>query len=909
MTSGRNRNFDGKIRHPVKTMHLRYAAFLLFCAAAVAQTPVLTLSSATIQIDPQDTDSYSIQGGFNGLSFTSAQAVVFTLGQFSGTIPIAQFVRQPGANVLTYQDSTGLTPYWISSLSLDLDAQTFAAQAAGIVLAGLPNPFSVTLGTDQAFGCAMTRVQGLGSGSYQLTPGDGVAEPCLIPSAPAVEPIFAGTPAPVTFNVEISPGAAVDPQSFRLYRADDNAQPLGDALCALSDQGGGVYSCSVLFNEPATGAIPLLVQASAGSQTILSPGFALLIVRSGEDRDMQQISDIQDVMSGWQANFDQFGDSPHARTLTLAALRALLAPQPSLSAQPVGLAPDGLSIGARADFGGVMMMPLNRLETAPDNSGSAQAKPIRIPRSSRKDAPLSTILKNAELPAPQCGEHARDIVKNDKVLIWNPAYIFLDGVDGNYGPQLSKAKCPKFEDPVVLNGTDADLRSLDRFPEFGTIMMTTHGGPQILTNRGSALTGDRNLRPILTDPIHYEISCETYYPDPKNAPLSSAFGCFLAVLAGNSHLQALNNTIIFGGFCFSDLLSNSFAPANSKSAFFGYSNITTLADNRRDGSVIFDSLVNQYNSAAEAIDGYAPYTTIKLRNKPNLAYVGNPRLISPQGVSQSYVVGPNGLLNLQAHLDGTSSCDGVMNYHWMNSARVGHLTPLSFGSGQDDYMGLDSGAKYMAGSSASGRTDQIKVDFAPDLNNPIAAEACATIGPGSVVVSLVREELQVNNSFIVNQETPNTGAPYQSKGNDDGFGNLHSSVTQNNLTWTLEVKGQGYLQSGNPPTAHIANDELELHVDFPAPAGQVNTIKYSGLSASGLCGVSAHAEATDQSDKPVGTTLDIRNGMAGSISGSSFIGVGAVRAFIAIGISVPAPTTPGPNPCDAKGTLTLSTAP
>ena len=53
----------------------------------------------------------------------------------------AEIARQAGANVLTYQDSTGLTPYWISSLSLDPDAQTFTAQASGIVLAGLSIAF------------------------------------------------------------------------------------------------------------------------------------------------------------------------------------------------------------------------------------------------------------------------------------------------------------------------------------------------------------------------------------------------------------------------------------------------------------------------------------------------------------------------------------------------------------------------------------------------------------------------------------------------------------------------------------------------------------------------------------------------------------------------------------------------
>src|SRR5579863_5393495 len=83
-----------------------------------AQTPTVTVSSANLQINPLSTDSYSIQGSFTGVSLDSAQAIVFSVGQFGMAMPLSAFVQQPGTNVYQYNDATGMTPYWISSLTV-----------------------------------------------------------------------------------------------------------------------------------------------------------------------------------------------------------------------------------------------------------------------------------------------------------------------------------------------------------------------------------------------------------------------------------------------------------------------------------------------------------------------------------------------------------------------------------------------------------------------------------------------------------------------------------------------------------------------------------------------------------------------------------------------------------------------
>ena len=107
---------------------------LAMAPGASAQSPftaVLTIGSASFNFNPEATDSHTVQGSFSGLSFQNAQSVTFSIGQFSGTLPIAGFVQPPGFSVLQYQDSTGQTPYWLSSPTVDPDAPKTRRDSSG----------------------------------------------------------------------------------------------------------------------------------------------------------------------------------------------------------------------------------------------------------------------------------------------------------------------------------------------------------------------------------------------------------------------------------------------------------------------------------------------------------------------------------------------------------------------------------------------------------------------------------------------------------------------------------------------------------------------------------------------------------------------------------------------------------
>jgi hypothetical protein len=69
----------------------------------------LSITAASLQINPAATDNYTLSGTFSGLNFGGAKSVTLQVGPYSGTIPIASFT--PSGTVLTYKDSTGQTPY------------------------------------------------------------------------------------------------------------------------------------------------------------------------------------------------------------------------------------------------------------------------------------------------------------------------------------------------------------------------------------------------------------------------------------------------------------------------------------------------------------------------------------------------------------------------------------------------------------------------------------------------------------------------------------------------------------------------------------------------------------------------------------------------------------------------------
>lgn len=755
-------------------------------AALSAQQTSLTLTEVWLRIDPQGSDAYSLKGSFNGLNLDQPQKVTLKLGAFQSAIPMDQFADL-GGGVLKYEDTSGTAPFWISSLQIDRNAGTFEATAAGIALAGLPNPFSVRLEAGDTSACAVTRVQRQQDGSYTPAPGERLSSPCLVDTPPVMIPVLAGTRTDLAVSVRILPSPGLQTQSILLYRVDSDARTVGNPLCRLTSQSGNDYGCTLTVNENSAQTIPLMIQATDGVATMLSPGFRLQISRPGVDADVEQFTAVEEAFGRLRPAFDELGDSAPARIRTLLALRAQFGgADAGLTTQPVALSPDSLSIQVRLDCGFIVSMVLNRLADAgsapppasafassPASAGSPASRPPASPSSLFETGLFDVAgqrIRTQLMPnePPACGEPKRDVVPNSKVMIWSLLRLwFNDTRTGTFREIFDQSKCPKFTVETVEDFA-ATPASVPNWSGFGTLIIETHGG---VTNdgRGFFLTAVADKGLALSDPANYSSGCVDYYPPPSR---QKRHGCFLAIPTGSRFLPRLNRAMIFGGFCFSNSMFPAFVPSNSGNAYFGYTPSTNTGTSTGDIRRNFDMMVRFYAASGDNSGDGVAYASVSGNRK--LAYTGNPELTSPsKGNSTTYSVDPGGTIDLEAKLEGTEQCEGVMPMKWKSTAAAGRLVSASDSSKRDDYTHTDFKANYTGNASPVTPLDTITVDFRPNAASsedaePIAARACTSVGVGRRGLTVTTTgvftwgdsgPLQLNNLMPPHEVTFST--PYQ----------------------------------------------------------------------------------------------------------------------------------------------------
>jgi hypothetical protein len=735
-----------------------------------------------------------LQGSFEGLAFRDAQIITLSVGQFSSSISTKDFVQDPDTNILTYQDSTGLAPGWISGLTIDPSSGTFSAQGAGIVLAGLPNPFAVKLGTENGSACTMVRVQTGDGTSFELASIDGVLQPCSIPSSPQVSPaaFFAGQPADVRFRLTVLPTANLDTESVQLFRSDINAQPVGFPLCTLRDSGNvsdgdviagdGTYGCIVHFAEATPGKIPLVAQARAGTSLLLSSGFSVLVVAPMSQADIDAITAVEGAVgAAWDDKVTRFGATAQARMQTIAAIRGL----PGVA--EVRLLEDGLSIGIQFTSGVRYALVLNRLLDGQGVAGATGAQshgPVIAEVGTSLENRNAGLLDSKAASAPvACNSPTRPVVRNNSTLIWDAGFFPEPNVPSIAAQAFGAVKCPGF----FVKHVDATIENAQLFPDYGTIIIETHGFPWF----GDIvfLTKEEIQKPPPGDPLWTTLQnggITAASPDHVHWYKSLTNRFF-------ESLGPFQKTIVFVSACYganSSAMADVFAAKGG--AYYGFTDITFASFQLAGVTIpgfpemvapkLFNYLLGDYQTVSDAYQGvdHSDPTLQALLSLPfagwaellkaltgvgvsvnqlnsrfvllndssnKLAYLGNPVIASLSGMPPSFTTGPTGVLNLKAQLEGAVGCDGTMNYMWNNPAKQGHLTPAS-GGGRDVFTSLDPLAIYSANSATTpGGDENLMVDFFPDGSTAVPARACATVHVPAGCIAVIGNGQGVPCSF------------------------------------------------------------------------------------------------------------------------------------------------------------------
>lgn len=838
----------------------------LLMVATAARGQTITVSSASLQINPSASDSYSIQGSLSGISLDGAQVVVFSVGQFGAAIPLTSFVQQSGTNVYQYNDATASTPYWLSSLTLDFDANLFTASANGIILTGLPNPFALTLGTDVAAACGVVRLQGTSPGQYQLNPADPPTQPCAIPNSPISDPpvVPAGDTGQITVTMAAS---GLDPGSAMLFPADDNAQPTGSSLCTFTDNGDGTLSCTASFSQPAVGPIPLLVQANVAGQPVLAPGFAIQAVAPVSDADMQQLSDVQNLLltTGDQA-YSQSGDSALSRIQILSALRQYMQAPLGLTGQPVSLSPDGNELAVFCDsgipvtyiFGDPEDVDVTALASQQAAGGQATASVLasrfRPSATKRPSAIASRAPRPAAQPVQQCGDFDRQIIGGNQVLVWDPGQLFF-GAQGDAAPYIASifqtSKCPNFQPPVTIAGNAADTTSVEQFANFNTVIMNTHGNldpaGRFYIVSGQPSTYDKDYWGAIGFPVPLGTACFRLLRPV--VPEANPPRCYISMYDNYLGWTVSPNTIVYGGFCdgfngtvpgkypnggyfppWAEALSpwpGKFAPGPSN-AFVGYNQPVTIAKNYSSGRAVFNNMLTSYSNVLNAVDDtHDPQLNVS-QNGQNLAYVGNPHLeltsLTPQtGDSQVLAAFLEGTATCGQNLSGNST--DYLYVKWTNPASAGHLTAMGgMTNGSQDNFTNQANC-----DDSSGGCDPASVVLTPPLATP---------------PMLVRD-------WALAQYTPDGTLP----GNSDNIMADFYPIQNGSLTarGCLTVQGNpGLFVSGQLATVwDDSNPSARGYESFPSPPTKITQTYNVPLSDPG--GVAGMGGTASVSITPMGT--------------------------------------------------------
>lgn len=140
-------------------------------------------------------------------------------------------------------------------------------------------------------------------------------------------------PTQVRFQARINPDLEVNPESVYLYEVDEILNPLGSALCKLTDDGDlnngddiyedGVFSCFATFLEAKPKKIQLAVQViTASGQPASSPAIFLNAVAllTLEEQVIIQTTQEQ-AWQVWEAAKAQLGDTLEARNKTVETIK------------------------------------------------------------------------------------------------------------------------------------------------------------------------------------------------------------------------------------------------------------------------------------------------------------------------------------------------------------------------------------------------------------------------------------------------------------------------------------------------------------------------------------------------------------------------------------------------------------
>jgi hypothetical protein len=747
-------------------------ALLLLGGTRVAEA--LVLDAATVTVRPARTDGFQLKGRLGPTSLDGATAITVALGPFRMQVPLDRTKRKK--QVVTFKDTAPGAR--ISRLRLDLRRGKFLVVGDEWVLANLPNPLDVSVGTDLGADCRTVRLENPKARRPRKRPPsvtgfvlgkNADAGACGALTAPRPRPVAvtAGTPTSVLFEVD---AVNVDPGSVQLVRLDAAGRVAGEPLCTMAPDGPR-FACTATIGEASPGDLTLFVRGTAGGAPVASTGFVLPIVppRSAADAQMLAQADAA-VIQARDAALAQLGDTLAARMALLRALAAV----PGISG--AALSPNGVDVVYRYANGWLGGLILNRgLGTTPAPSVAT-----------RRAATVAASPAVAGLrPSPRvlfrtCGgsegvccqaKDRREAQLARKVLVWDAGYF---GPGRDDAPVVA-AKFAEWQclghDVTTLFGPAATVQSVKQFTSAATLVISTHG---VVNRYGRVMFATGETISDIRDEIHHDdmvFGLVGRYPMTDTVGIYTVSEDFVRLLPGSFPERA----IVYASYCYSGY-KDALAAYVSKGAgvAFGYDwkvHDTYAID---VATQLFDGLLGGFKTAGDAYDAVDPKidptpltgslpgrerdTWLEFTVPAYFVYEGNQRIAyvaQPDITPDASTVGPGESATLTASAEGSGTCE--LKYHWYTDGTAGDLTG---DTGTNDFESTEPTATYTAHEEPAANDDAVAVELSSPQSDGIGT-SCAeanvvttttssttttsttvpTCGAGVVLSAVVTEEI------------------------------------------------------------------------------------------------------------------------------------------------------------------------
>lgn len=600
-------------RRPRKAFAHALAVALTVVAAAMLAPPAaaLTIDAASVAFNPKKSDAFAVKGRLAGLVIADIDTVQVEFGDFSQTIPIASFTEKKGK--LSFKAAKGVPG--IATFTIDTVKGKFAAAAKGLTLSPFANPAPFHLVADGLDECSTLSF----TESRNKRKLASVVPACGFDGVPRVSPsaFFVGTPTEVRVRVTVLDDLALDLGSLVLLRLDEALQAIGAPLCTLHDDGlaahgddvavDGIFSCHVTLSEPQPARLRLAVRASRGGVLVLSPSAFVHAVDMISDAEIMTVIDGQEAAGAiWDDAFATLGDTKNARKQAVAGILAL----PGVA--NAGVTGDGASIFIEYESG-----VHGGLDLDPVSVDVPPAATVSILQSRARSSAAGASVP-AALPAIAAGANDGPQVGNSKVLIWSAFYkepLMAEGTDA-FEALFKAAPCPHF-DVTVLKDEECTLASLATFPDYGTIVIATHGAQPHRGGDVAIMSGQKatTFSEYVTYRSELSLGSLLVYNGGRSPAKLGHFVVFPAFLEESlkGTGKRFPNTIVFSAACTGAANKTMATPflSNGAQAYLGMSDKTHARFDNYTVPLFFGNLINNVSSVATAFAAIPNKTVAK----------------------------------------------------------------------------------------------------------------------------------------------------------------------------------------------------------------------------------------------------------------------------------------------------------